>query len=49
MKRLFISIICLLGAFTFANAQIRIVDALDKMCEVLDCQPSDLMEYVKED
>lgn len=24
------------------------VDALDKICEVLDCQPSDLMEYVKE-
>ena len=24
------------------------VEALDKICEVLDCQPSDLMEYVKE-
>ena len=24
------------------------VDALDKICEVLDCQPSDLMEHVKE-
>lgn len=24
------------------------VDALDKMCEVLDCQPADLIEYVKE-
>ena len=24
------------------------VDALDKICTVLDCQPSDLMEYVKE-
>ena len=24
------------------------VDALDKICEVLDCQPSDLMEYIKE-
>lgn len=23
------------------------VDALDKICEVLDCQPSDLMEYRK--
>ena len=23
------------------------VEALDKICEVLDCQPSDLMEYVK--
>lgn len=23
------------------------VDALDKICEVLDCQPADLMEYVK--
>lgn len=22
------------------------VDALDKMCAVLDCQPSDLMEYI---
>lgn len=25
------------------------IDVLDKMCEVLDCQPSDLMEYVKDD
>ena len=25
------------------------VDALDKICEVLDCQPADLMEYIKED
>ena len=24
------------------------VDALDKICKVLDCQPSDLLEYVKE-
>ena len=24
------------------------VDALDKICEVLNCQPSDLMEYHKE-
>ena len=24
------------------------VDALDKICEVLDCQPADLMEYVQE-
>lgn len=24
------------------------VDALDKICEVLDCQPADLMEYQKE-
>lgn len=24
------------------------VDALDKICEVLDCQPADLMEYVYE-
>lgn len=23
------------------------VDALDKICEVLECQPSDLMEYIK--
>lgn len=23
------------------------VEALDKICDVLDCQPSDLMEYVK--
>ena len=23
------------------------IDALDKICEVLDCQPSDLMEYIK--
>ena len=24
------------------------VDALNKICEVLDCQPADLIEYVKE-
>ena len=24
------------------------VEELDKICEVLDCQPADLMEYVKE-
>ena len=24
------------------------VEALDKICKVLDCQPSDVMEYVKE-
>ena len=24
------------------------VEALDKICEVLDCQPADLMEYIKE-
>ena len=24
------------------------VDALDKICDVLDCQPADLMEHVKE-
>lgn len=24
------------------------IDALDKICEVLDCQPADLMEYIKE-
>ena len=24
------------------------VEALDKICEVLDCQPADIMEYVKE-
>ena len=25
------------------------VDALNKICEVLDCQPADLIEYVKEE
>lgn len=25
------------------------VDALDKICFALDCQPADLMEYVKEE
>ena len=25
------------------------IDVLEKMCAVLDCQPGDLMEYVKED
>ena len=25
------------------------VDALDKICEALDCQPADLMEYVEEE
>lgn len=24
------------------------VDALDKICNVLDCQPADLMEYIRE-
>lgn len=24
------------------------VEALDKICDVLDCQPADLMEYVKD-
>jgi len=24
------------------------VEALDKICNVLDCQPADLIEYVKE-
>lgn len=24
------------------------VEALDKICDVLECQPADLMEYVKE-
>ena len=24
------------------------VEALDKICEVLECQPADLMEYIKE-
>jgi len=24
------------------------VDALDKICSVLDCQPADIMEYVNE-
>ena len=24
------------------------VDALDKICEVLGCQPADLMEYIDE-
>lgn len=23
------------------------VDALDKICAVLDCQPADIMEYIK--
>lgn len=25
------------------------IDALDKICEVLDCQPSDLMEYIPDE
>ena len=25
------------------------VDVLDKICDVLDCQPADLIEYVKGD
>lgn len=24
------------------------VEALDKICEVLECQPADLMEYIQE-
>ncbi len=25
------------------------ISALDKICTVLECQPSDIMEYIKED
>ena len=25
------------------------IEALDKICAVLDCQPADLMEYVNDD
>ena len=25
------------------------IEALDKICSVLDCQPADLMEYVEEE
>lgn len=25
------------------------IDALDKICAVLDCQPSDLMEYIPDE
>ncbi len=25
------------------------IEALDKICEVLNCQPADIMEYVKDD
>ena len=25
------------------------VDALNKICDVLDCQPSDLMEYIRDE
>lgn len=25
------------------------VDVLDRICNVLDCQPADLIEYIKED
>ena len=25
------------------------IDGLDKICEVLDCQPSDLMEYIPDE
>lgn len=25
------------------------IDALDKICQVLDCQPADLMEYISDD
>lgn len=25
------------------------IDALDKICEVLDCQPADLMEYIPDE
>ncbi len=25
------------------------VEALDKICAVLDCQPADIMEYIKSD
>lgn len=25
------------------------LETLDKICEILDCQPGDILEYVKED
>lgn len=25
------------------------IDALDKICQALDCQPADLMEYISDD
>ena len=25
------------------------IDTIDKLCELLDCQPGDLMEYVREE
>ena len=35
------------SAICLGTVKHRPIDALDKICTVLDCQPSDLMEYIK--
>ena len=30
------------------NIKVEEVEALDKICNVLDCQPADLMEFISE-
>lgn len=32
-----------------ANNQIVQTDIIEKICKALDCQPGDVMEYIKED
>lgn len=34
-----------------ANGQVKQfpIDALNKICAVLDCQPADIMEYIKDE
>ncbi|MGN0504898.1 MAG: helix-turn-helix domain-containing protein [Ruminococcus sp.] len=33
----------------FRNNEMVSVDNISRLCEILDCQPGDIIEYVKED
>lgn len=37
-----------ISAICVGTAKHLPIDALEKICDVLDCQPADLMEYVRE-
>ena len=38
-----------ISAICTGNVKHLPIDALDKICAVLECQPSDLMEYIPDD
>lgn len=38
-----------LSAISMGKIKMIPVSALDKICDVLDCQPGDLMEYISEE